>query len=129
MRKRVLLVDDDRDLTALLELSLSVAGYEVAKVDRGDDVLPLIAAFNPQVIVLDLMMPGMSGFDVLAEMRRRVPDPPEVVILSAHTDPDNIVAGKELGAFTFLFKPITRSKLIDSIEAALLARQQRADSS
>lgn len=125
MRNRVLLVDDDPDLVSLLEISLKVAGYDVAKAARGEDVPEMIASFDPQVIVLDIMMPGMSGFDVLRQLRADYLNPPEVVILSALAEADNIVLGKELGAFTYLFKPVTRSRLIEAIESALAARVKR----
>ena len=125
VRNRILLVDDDPDLTSLLEISLRVAGYDIAKTERGEDVPEIIATFDPQVIVLDIMMPGMSGFDVLRELRARYLNPPEVVILSALAEADDIVQGKELGAFTYLFKPVTRSRLIEAIEAALAARAKR----
>jgi DNA-binding response OmpR family regulator len=125
MTYRVLLVDDDPDMLTLLELTLKIAGYDVARAESGEQVGGLIDSFKPHVMLLDVMMPGMSGFDVLRELRNKSPNPPEVVILSARTGIDDIVTGKELGAFTYLFKPITRSKLLESIEAALAARDRR----
>jgi two-component system OmpR family response regulator len=125
MRHRILLIDDDPDLTSLLDVSLRVAGYEVARSAQGEEALKMVKSFDPQVLVLDIMMPGMSGFDVLAQMRAELADPPEVVILSAHTRVDGVELGKELGAFTYLFKPVARTRLIECIEAALAVRVKR----
>lgn len=125
MTYRVLLVDDDPDMLTLLELTLKIAGYDVARAETGEQVKGLLNEFKPHVMILDIMMPGMSGFDVLRELRDQTPNPPEVVILSARTGIDDIVEGKELGAYNYLFKPVTRSKLLESIEAALSARSRR----
>jgi DNA-binding response OmpR family regulator len=125
MRYRVLIVDDDPDLVALLDVSLGVAGYDVAKVVHGEEALEMIKAFDPHVIVLDIMMPGITGFDVLKQIRAKLVDPPEVIILSARTNSNDIVLGKELGAFTYLFKPIARTRLIECIESALAVRVKR----
>jgi DNA-binding response OmpR family regulator len=125
MRYRILIVDDDPDLVSLLEVSMRVAGYDVAKAERGEEALEMVKSFDPHVIVLDIMMPGMTGFDVLRHLRTEFENPPEVVILSARTNSNDIVLGKELGASTYLFKPIARTKLIDCIEAALATRAKR----
>jgi two-component system OmpR family response regulator len=125
MRYRVLIVDDDPDLVSLLDVSLRVAGYDIARAERGDEALAMVRVFDPHVMVLDIMMPGMTGFDVLKQLRTELADPPEVVILSARTNSDDIVLGKELGAFTYLFKPIARTRLIECIEAALAVRVKR----
>lgn len=125
MAYRVLLVDDDPDLLTLLELTLKIAGYDVARAESGEQAKGLLAEFKPHVMILDIMMPGISGFDVLRELRSHTPSPPEVVVLSARTGINDVIESQELGAFTYLFKPVTRSKLLESIEAALAARSRR----
>jgi two-component system OmpR family response regulator len=125
MARRILLVDDEPEMLTLLELTLTIAGYDVAKTERGEQAARLITEFDPHVIILDIMMPGMSGHEVLRQSKQQFPNPPEVVILSARTGIDDISEGKKAGAFTYLFKPVTRSKLLQAVEAALEARFKR----
>ncbi|MBM4422923.1 MAG: response regulator [Chloroflexi bacterium] len=125
MARRILLVDDEPEMLILLELTLSIAGYEIAKTDKGTKTCDLIAEFDPHIVILDLMMPDLSGIEVLRGIKQRFANPPEVIILSARTGFSDIVAGREAGAFTYIFKPVTRGKLLDAIESAMIYRSQQ----
>jgi DNA-binding response OmpR family regulator len=82
--KRVLIIDDDKHISELLRLYFEKDGFNVTAGYTGDTVLPLVRAVNPDVIILDLMLPGMSGFDVIRELRRESDVP--VLMLTARSD-------------------------------------------
>jgi two-component system phosphate regulon response regulator PhoB len=71
MTHRILVVDDEPDITALVAYHLAKAGYRVSTAARGPDALKAATEERPDVVILDLMLPGMSGYDVLAELRAR----------------------------------------------------------
>ncbi|NIS81701.1 MAG: response regulator [Anaerolineales bacterium] len=119
MGARILIVEDDPDTLRLMELTLKTAGHEVGLASRGKECLSLIRAESFDLILLDIMMPDISGFDVLRELRAdEVPLPP-VVILTARNRPEDQEIGLGLGAHSYLIKPITRGKLVDVINEAL----------
>lgn len=125
MTRRILLVDDEPEMLILLELTLRIAGFDVAKTEKGGEAAQLIGEFDPHVVILDIMMADMSGHDVLRHVRQQFPNPPEIIVLSARTHADDVARGQDAGAFTYLFKPITRSKLLEAVEAAFDARFRR----
>jgi two-component system response regulator MtrA len=93
----ILVVDDDELVRKSVRLTCESEGYAVTEVERGVDALPAFEATRPDMVLLDLMMPDMSGFDICRDIRRaghRVP----VVILSAKNDEIDVVLGLEIGA-------------------------------
>lgn len=123
MAKKILVVDDEVDTLNLLATTLAVAGYETAKAPNGSAALAMIPEFNPDVVILDVMMPEQSGLEVLATMKKMIAEPPPVIIFSARGRIEDMVDGMEAGAFKYLVKPVSREKLLETVRAALAARQ------
>jgi DNA-binding response OmpR family regulator len=118
MRRRLLVVEDDRTLRQALAFNLTREGYEVATAPDGESALD--AARNPQLdlILLDVMLPGMSGVEVLRVLRRDGVVTP-VIILSAKGDEIDRVVGLKVGADDYVAKPFSRPELLARIEAVL----------
>lgn len=109
-RPRVLVIDDERGLRELLEYGLGQAGFEVRCVTEGSAALPLLSAWAPDVIVLDVMLPDADGFTLLPEIRRLTTAP--VVMLTARTEVSERVAGLSAGADDYVGKPFDLEELI-----------------
>ena len=108
--RRLLIVDDEEKICRTLADYFSLKGYEVRAVQRGEEALALADVFQPQVVVLDLLMPGLSGIDTLKTLKQRQPAP-KVVILSA-VDLDEVVQGAmKLGADFYVCKPVNLAQL------------------
>src|SRR6185437_12737829 len=108
MTHRILVVDDEPDITALVAYHLAKAGHRVSTAANGPDALKAARDERPDVVILDLMLPGVSGYDVLAELRRREETREVGVILltSRREEPDRI-RGLSLGADDYLTKPFS----------------------
>jgi DNA-binding response OmpR family regulator len=116
--KRVLVVEDNRDLALGLQVNLEVQGYAVESVHEGTAVLEAARAFRPDLVVLDLMLPGIDGFQVLAELRAAGVDA-AVLILSARGEEVDKVRGLRLGADDYMVKPFGLMELLARVEALL----------
>ena len=117
---RVLVVEDERDIAALVSYHLTKEGYRVRTAESGQEALQAMSADRPDLVILDLMLPGFSGYEVLSEMRRR-PDSMEVpvIVLSARRDEADRVKGLELGADDYVTKPFSHRELIARMRAVL----------
>lgn len=118
--KSVLIADDDPLLVQLLEYKLSNRGFRAISVGDGDAALAMAQKEMPDLIVLDGMMPGLDGFEVL----RRLKESPEtegipVVMLTGRKQEKDVVNGLSLGAEDYLIKPFSPEELITRIEKAL----------
>jgi CheY-like chemotaxis protein len=116
-------IDDDLQNLTLLELVLNVAGHEVEKSDSAAEALKRIPALRPDCVITDLMMPGMDGFELIRELRRR----PElshtkIIVLSGKTYEFDRRRAKELGADGYLAKPFRRETLLESILETVSSR-------
>jgi len=127
MKPRLLLVEDEPSLARGLTDSFRDEGYEVRHVGRGDEALGAVHDFRPQVLVLDLMLPGRSGLDVLRELRESDTSLP-VLVLTAKGDVVDRVVGLELGADDYLPKPFAERELLARV-LALLRRSREVGSS
>jgi two-component system alkaline phosphatase synthesis response regulator PhoP len=118
MRRRILVVEDDRTLRQALTFNLTREGFEVTSAPDGEAAL--VAARNQRLdlILLDLMLPAMSGLEVLRVMRREGVSTP-VIILSAKGDEVDRVVGLKVGADDYVTKPFSRPELLARIEAVL----------
>jgi DNA-binding response OmpR family regulator len=110
MPKTVLTIDDDTAITELLAMLLRTHGYEVKTVNTGEDGVAAVKKVNPHVIILDLMMPGMDGWQVCKRVREFSNVP--IVILSALDDPAMIASALDAGADDYLVKPVSSSILV-----------------
>jgi DNA-binding response OmpR family regulator len=115
MRDTVLVVDDDHGIRTSVRLALSEYGYEVAEAADGEAALATFAQVEPDVVVLDLMLPGIDGFECCRRIRR-VSDLP-VLIVSARGDSHDVVAGLEAGADDYIRKPFDVAELAARLRA------------
>ncbi len=123
---KVLVVDDEEDLQELLRYNLEKEGYSVSCVSSGEEALASVRKSVPDIIVLDLMLPGMDGFDVCRALKKeqksaRIP----IVMLTAKGEDTDIVAGLELGADDYVTKPFSPRVLIARLRMVL--RRKRKD--
>ncbi len=120
----VLLIEDDPAIVSGLALNLSLEGYEVLSAGDGETGFRVACERDPDMVVLDIMLPGMNGLEVLRRLRERSPDTP-VLILSARSEEADKVLGLQLGADDYMSKPFSLSELLARINAAL--RRQRLE--
>jgi len=118
--KKVIIVEDQLDIADLLEDMLSIDGYQVIKIHSSTGALSVIRAEQPDAVLLDIMMPDVSGLEVLRFMRRE-PDLRQVpvVIVSARTLPADIRAGLEAGATAYLTKPVNVGTLRETVAGVI----------
>ena len=125
MGSRILIVDDDVELARVVAAFLRAAGYQVKAVHHGSAALGEIEAFAPQVVITDLMMPGLPGHALIAQIRaQRALDGVRIVVYSAKSFEYDYRASLEAGADAFLVKPVSNQKMLDTI-AALLAGEMK----
>jgi two-component system response regulator MtrA len=121
----VLLVEDDPAARQGLELALRRLGYEVGLAETGETALDRIGEATVDVVVLDVMLPGVDGFEVCRRLRRHSDVP--VIMLTARGDDFDIVGGLEAGADDYVVKPV-EPRVLDARIRAVLRRMARADS-
>jgi two-component system, OmpR family, alkaline phosphatase synthesis response regulator PhoP len=119
-RTRILVVDDEPDILELVQYNLSKAQYDVVGVESGEEALVQVCTIPPDLIVLDLMLPGVDGLEVCKALKRdaRTAAIP-IVMLTARGEEADIVAGLELGADDYLTKPFSPRVLLARIRAVL----------
>ena len=114
----VLVVDDDQDLAEMLGIVLNGVGMEVDLVSRGDEAIEVFRNSQPDLVLLDIMLPGADGIEVCKAIRKhstRVP----IVMLTAKSDTNDIVKGLEAGADDYMVKPFKPSELVARIRTRL----------
>jgi two-component system, OmpR family, phosphate regulon response regulator PhoB len=117
---RILVVDDEPDITALVAYHLAKEGYRVTTAATGADALRAARDERPDMVVLDLMLPGHSGFDVLAELRRSAETKDVgVLLLTARKEEPDRIKGFSLGADDYLAKPFSPRELVMRVAAIL----------
>ena len=117
---KALIVEDDPDARKVLSLILKLDGYQIHSAPGGQEALTVLADLVPDVILLDVMMPGMDGYQVCQWIRsnpaiRHVP----VIMLSGKADPESVARGMEVGADEYLSKPITPCSLTKQLKTVL----------
>ena len=121
---KILLVDDDPNIRQLVNLYLQKEGFEVMMADRGDEALKMFKASPPNLILLDIMLPGMDGWQVCREVRKISNIP--IIMLTAKDETFDTVLGLELGADDYVSKPFDMKELVARIKA-VSRRFQAAD--
>ena len=115
--KKILLVDDDPGIIEVLRLYFEKEGYVVSTCSQGDMALAAVDSFKPDIILLDLMLPGMDGNDICRELRKTSDIP--VIMLTARTDTLDKVLGLELGADDYIAKPFEPKEVLARVKAVL----------
>ncbi len=117
---RVLVADDDRDIRELVAMKLRGAGYEVTTVENGPDALASALEAVPDLAILDIMMPGLTGIDVCRELRaseetRTLP----IILLTAKAQEADVEVGFSVGADDYVVKPFSPRELASRVQAVL----------
>jgi DNA-binding response OmpR family regulator len=117
MTQKVLVVEDDETLQETLVYNLERQGYEVVVTDNGRSALQLVRQNPPDVVVLDIMLPGLDGFDVCRLIRKEYSVP--ILMLTARTEEIDKIVGLEMGADDYLTKPFSMRELLARVKALL----------
>ena len=119
-KEKILVVDDEEDILELLRFNLSREGYQISCAASGEDALSLVRSEIPDLIVLDLMLPGMDGLEVTRRLKNNLStkDIP-IVMLTAKGEEADIVTGLELGADDYITKPFSPRILVARVRAVL----------
>lgn len=116
-RQKILIVDDDNNIAELISLYLTKECFETIIVNDGESVMPIVENDTPQLILLDLMLPGMDGYQVCREVRAKYEIP--IIMLSAKGEVFDKVLGLELGADDYIEKPFDSKELVARVKAVL----------
>lgn len=122
-KQKILIVDDDENIAELISLYLTKECYETKMVHTGEDAINLFSLFHPDLIVLDLMLPGIDGYQVCREIRSTSDVP--VIMLSAKGEVFDKVLGLELGADDYMIKPFDSKELVARVKAVLRRYQDK----
>ena len=125
MKKRVLIVEDDLNLSAIVRENLLFEGFDVDAVSDGAQALSCAERFLPDLIVLDIMLPGVNGFDLCGALRRRGQTP--ILIVSARSQHVDKVRGLNLGADDYITKPFELDEFLARVNAILRRSRPPAD--
>ena len=125
MTPRILVVDDDVALAEMIGIVLEAEGFAIATCSDGSGALAAFHASNPDLILLDLMLPGIDGIEVCQQIRLESDVP--IVMLTARTDTSDVVAGLEAGADDYVAKPFKPKELVARIRARLRGRDDSGD--
>ncbi len=125
--KRILVVEDDSDIRQVLSVYLKHSGFEVSCASNGQEALALIVSFKPELVILDIMMRPVNGWEVLQWLSAQQFTPPvPVLVLTALSRLDEQVHGYEEGAIDYIVKPTQPGAIVDRIHAMLrLSAEQR----
>ena len=116
-KKKILIVDDDENIASLLSLYLTKEFFECKIANDGETALTLNQSFQPDLILLDIMLPGIDGYSVCRELRKDYMTP--VIMLSAKTETFDKVLGLELGADDYISKPFDNKEMVARVKAVL----------
>lgn len=123
-RETILVVEDDENIQQLVGYNLAKAGFHVLYADNGEQALSVIKRERPELIILDLMLPGLNGFEICKLVRK---DPKTknlpIVMLTAKSEENDMAAGLDLGADDYITKPFSPKILISRVKAALRRKE------
>ncbi len=123
-KQKILIVDDDANIAELISLYLTKECYDTRMVQDGEEALAMYEQYQPNLILLDLMLPGIDGYQVCREIRAKSNLP--IIMLSAKGEIFDKVLGLELGADDYIMKPFDSKELVARVKAVLPARQARS---
>lgn len=122
-QEKILVVDDEASIRRILETRLKMAGYNVATAADGQEALDQFNAFQPDLVILDVMLPKLDGYEVCREIRKTSDTP--IIMLTAVADVSNRIQGLEIGADDYVVKPFSPSELEARIKAVLRRTVER----
>jgi two-component system phosphate regulon response regulator PhoB len=127
-KDKILVIDDEKDILDLVEYNLKQNGYKVSCISTGEEALDAAITFKPDLILLDLMLPGVDGFDVCKDFKSQpeTSDIP-VIMLTAKSEDIDVVTGLELGADDYITKPFSPRVLIARVRAILRKKKKSSD--
>jgi DNA-binding response OmpR family regulator len=117
--KRILLVDDDREIVESMRIALEAGGYEILVARDGNQGLAMAERDNPDLVILDMMMPKRSGFLVLEKIRRSRPVPLRVIMITANEGSRHKAYAEMLGVDDYIRKPFAMDRLLESVDRLL----------
>jgi DNA-binding response OmpR family regulator len=119
--KTILLVDDDRDILAAMTAALSDMGPRIVTAINGNDALTEAGKHNPDLVVLDMMLPGRSGFLVMEKLKRgkKRSDPPRVIMITGNQGARHKIYAESLGVDVYFNKPFRMERLLESVKKLL----------
>ncbi|NLD46656.1 MAG: response regulator transcription factor [Clostridiaceae bacterium] len=127
---KVLVVEDEVHIRKFININLTRNGFEVVEAESGEEAMEKLRTFKPGMIVLDIMLPGMDGFDVCRKVRYKMPEVPVIMLTAKGQDVDKIV-GLELGADDYMVKPFNPLELVARMRAVLRrsgrSKEERTD--
>lgn len=118
-RKRILLVDDDREIVDSMRFALEASGYEILVARDGNQGLAMAEREDPDLVILDMMMPKRSGFLVLEKLRRTRPVPMRIIMVTANEGSRHKAYAEMLGVDDYIRKPFAMDRLMDSVDRLL----------
>ena len=118
-KKRILLVDDDAEIIESLQIALESRGYEIMVARDGNQGLAMAEREDPDLVILDMMMPKRSGFLVLEKLRRTRPIPVRVIMITANEGSRHKAYAEMLGVDDYIRKPFAMDRLVESVERLL----------
>ena len=121
MSRKVLVVDDEQNIVNIISFNLKKEGYEVLNAFNGEEALKIIFEENPDLILLDIMMPIMDGYEVCKKVREKLNTP--IIMLTARAEEVDKVLGLELGADDYVTKPFGTRELMARVKANLRRRE------
>jgi len=120
MTKKILVVDDEPAIARLVRMSLSMEGFEVREAKDGEQALAMLAEWTPDLVVLDVMMPGMTGYDVCARLKKDSRAlAVKVVFLTARGNSGDAQQGFAVGADDYMIKPFDPDELLAKVRGML----------
>ena len=114
---KLLIVDDEQDFLETIIKRLKARGIDVTGVESGYKALEVLEGRDPDVIILDVKMPGMDGIETLREIKKKHPLL-EVIMLTGHASVESGIQGMQLGAFDYVMKPVALDELLEKVRQA-----------
>ena len=123
MPKKILLIEDEENVRLVVSISLEKEGYEVDAVASGEEALEKVVDFDPDLVILDIMMPGIDGWEVLGLLKSNpLTESIPVCVLTAKGEVHDMMYASQKGAADYITKPFTRKVLLDRV-AELVGRE------
>lgn len=118
-KKKIIIADDNATLLLLLKFRLEKEGYEIMTVENGKDAIELIEKYNPDIILTDIMMPFISGLELISHVRNKLKRDTPIIVFSAAGQEENVLKAFNLGASDFMSKPFSPNELVVRVQRLL----------